>query len=269
MTTDTETDTVTIRVPIVGTAPLVLNPWHASGTFTGTPVPARNLPDVSTVERRTTQGRNDMAAASDNTQPAIEISQIKTETLLVPIIGTSPLITHKFSEKAKRQMLNAMQNRKEPKSPKDPQAEYESAAYKMDDGTFAVPAIAFKSATVSAARFFDKSVTMVGLRQTLFFGGEMSKTEGQLMVRLTGEPVMREDVVRVGNGGTDLRYRPFFAEWSATLECTFVASMLTRSSVLSLIEAGGLGVGVGEWRPEKRGDMGTYRIDDLREVEVA
>jgi len=210
-----------------------------------------------------------MAANENTPAPAIEISRIDTERMLVPIIGISPLITHKFSEKAKKQMLDAMQGRKNPKAPKDPEAEYIAAAYRLDDGGYAAPAIAFKSATVSAARFFGKDVTMVSLRQTLFFSGEMSKTEGQMMVRIEGgEPTMREDVVRVGNGGTDLRYRPFFGEWSATLDVTFVKSMLTRESVLSLIEAGGLGVGVGEWRPEKRGDMGTYRIDETRSVEI-
>lgn len=205
---------------------------------------------------------------ADNTAAAIEISKIGTETLLVPIVGTSPLVMHRFSEKAKRQMLDAMQGRKSPKMPKDPQAEYEAAAYRMDDGSFGFPAIAFKAATVSAARFFDKSVTMVSLRQTLFFGGELSKAEGQLMVRIDSEPIMREDVVRVGNGGTDLRYRPQFTDWTTTLEVTYVKSMLTRASVLSLIEAGGLGVGVGEWRPEKKGDFGTFRINDAEEVEV-
>jgi hypothetical protein len=204
----------------------------------------------------------------DESAPAIEISRIGTETLLIPIVGTAPLIMHKFSEKAKRQMLDAMQGRKSPKAPKDPEGDYEAAAYKMDDGGYGFPSIAFKAATVSAARFFDKSVTMVSLRQTLFFSGEMSKVEGQMMVRIEGEPIMREDVVRVGNGGTDLRYRPQFTEWSTVLEVTYVKSMLTRESVLSLIEAGGLGVGVGEWRPEKKGDMGTFMIDPTRSVEV-
>ena len=206
--------------------------------------------------------------AEDESAPAIEISRIGTETLLIPIVGSAPLIMHKFSEKAKRQMLDAMQGRKSPKAPKDPEGDYEAAAYKMDDGGYGFPSIAFKAATVSAARFFDKSVTMVSLRQTLFFSGTMSKTEGQMMVVIEGEPIMREDVVRVGNGGTDLRYRPQFTEWSTTLEVTYVKSMLTRESVLSLIDAGGLGVGVGEWRPEKKGDMGTFMIDPTRSVEI-
>lgn len=224
---------------------------------------------------------NDMATAAKATAPAedqggaqITISKIGTETLLVPILGTSPLIVHKFSEKSKRQMLDAMQGRKAPKEPKDPEREFRDAAYRLDDGGYGFPAIALKSATVSAARFFDKSVTMVGLRQTIFVGGEFSKAEGQMMLRIVGpdgkpiEPEMREDVVRVGNGGTDLRYRPAFNEWSVVAPITYVKSMLTRDSVLSLVEAGGLGVGIGEWRPEKKGDCGTYIIDQTREVQV-
>src|SRR3954470_9880060 len=87
----------------------------------------------------------------------IVISRIATETIRVPIVGSSPLITHKFSEKAKRTMLDAMQGRKTPKEPKDPEREYRDAAYRLDDEGYGIPCIAFKSATVSAARFFGKS----------------------------------------------------------------------------------------------------------------
>lgn len=197
----------------------------------------------------------------------VVIDQIASETLSVPLVGTAPLLVHKFSEKAKRQMLDNMQGRKSPKQPKDPKAEYEAAFYRIKDGSYGFPAIAFKSATVSASRFYGKSVTMTALRQCVFFHGEPSE-DGQQMVRIDGEPTMREDVVRVGMGGTDLRYRPQFLEWSTLLQITYVTSMLTRESLLSLVDAGGLGVGVGEWRPEKKGDFGTYRIDPTRKVEV-
>jgi hypothetical protein len=202
------------------------------------------------------------------TDAQVSISRIDTETLRVPIVGTAPLIVHKFSEKSKRQMLDAMQGRKTPKQAKDPQAEYEAAFYRHDDGGYGAPVIAFKAATVSAARFYGKSVSMTALRQFVFMDAEFSKVDGQKLVRLTGTPHMREDVTRVGMGGTDLRYRPEFSEWSTALDVTFVKSMLTRESVLSLIEAGGMGVGVGEWRPEKRGDFGTFMIDSTQDVEV-
>ncbi len=197
----------------------------------------------------------------------VNISRIEAETLKVPIIGTAPLLVHKFSEKAKRQMLDTMQGRKTPRQAKDPDAEYQAAFYRTRDG-YGFPAVAFKAATVSAARFYGKDVSMTSLRQFLFFKGKISDADPQPLVEIIGEPKMREDVVTVGMKGTDLRYRPEFTDWSTTLEVTYVKSMLTRESVLSLIDAAGLGVGVGEWRPEKRGDFGTFQLDGSRDVEV-
>jgi len=195
------------------------------------------------------------------TESQVSISRIGTETLRVPLLGTAPLIVHKFSEKSKRQMLDAMQGRKSPKQPKDPEAEYLAAMYRHDDDGYGFPVIAFKAASVSACRFFGKAMPMTLARQCMFFDAEFSKRDGQKLARITGEPHMREDVTRVGMGGTDLRYRPEFTEWQTEVEVTYVKSMLTRDSVLSLLDAGGMGVGVGEWRPEKKGDFGTFEID--------
>jgi hypothetical protein len=202
------------------------------------------------------------------TDPQISISRIGTETLRVPILGTAPLIVHKFSEKAKRQMLDGFQGRKSPKEPMDPEGDYERAFYRLDDDSYGFPVIAFKSATVGGARFFGKDVPMTMLRQCVFFDAEFSKTDGQKLARIVGDPHMREDVVRISMGKTTLRYRPEFTEWSTAIDVTYVKSMLTRESVLSLVDAGGMGVGVGEWRPEKKGDFGTYQIDLTREVGV-
>lgn len=198
----------------------------------------------------------------------IVIDRIAAETIAVPIIGTTPLIVHRFSEKAKRQMLDNMQGRKSPKEPKDPDAEYEAAFYRLADGAgFGFPVTAFKDATVGGARFYGSSVTMTALKQSIFYRG-VPGHDGMSLTAIDGEPRMREDVVRVNRGGTDLRYRPEFPQWSTVLTITYVKAMLTRNSLLSLLDAGGMGVGVGEWRPEKGGDFGTFRIDPDRSIEV-
>ena len=157
---------------------------------------------------------------------AIKIDDLARETLLVPIIGITPLIVHRFSEKAKKQMLDNMQGRKKVKTIRDPEADYEEAFYRYDgpEGEgYGFPSVGFKSATISAARLYDKSVTMTSLRQAMFFGGVMGR-DGQLLTPIVGEPVMREDVVRLSMSSTDLRYRPMFPEWSAVLEVTYITS---------------------------------------------
>lgn len=205
----------------------------------------------------------------------VQLNKIDAETLLVPIIGTAPLIVHNFSEKSRRQMLDAQQGKKNVKEIRDPQAEYEASFYRIaaEDGgpdRYGFPVTAFKAATTGAARFYDKSVTMTALRQFMFMRGVMTKADAQMLVEIHGEPEMREDVVRLGGASrsADLRYRPMFLEWTCTLEVTFVKSSIDRNSILSLIDAGGMGIGVGEWRPERKGEFGTYMVDPNRNVEV-
>jgi hypothetical protein len=201
------------------------------------------------------------------TPAQLQIQQIDVETLLVPVVGTMPLIVHNWSEKAKRQMLDAQQGRKTIKEHRDPEAEFESSLYRTKDG-YGFPSVAFKAATVSAARLYGKAVRMTELRQFLFFRGEMSENCNQALFPIFGEPKMREDMVTVGISGTDLRYRAEFPEWTSQLTVQFVKSAITRDSVLSIIMAAGLTVGVGEWRPEKNGEYGTFRLDDSSDITV-
>jgi hypothetical protein len=200
------------------------------------------------------------------TAAAVEIDPIASERLLIPIRGTAPLIVHAWSQKARQQMLDAQQGRKKVKEIRDPNADYEASLYRTTEG-FGFPTLGFKAATVGAARFFGKAVRMTEIRQFVFFQGVPSAAKDQILTPITGTPHMREDMVRVGMG-TDLRFRGEFPDWSAVLDVTYVTTALSRSSVLSLIDAGGMGVGVGEWRPEKDGLNGTYAIDSTQDIEV-
>lgn len=218
------------------------------------------------VVKSSTNGKTTAESIVSPTIPVIELDRLERETVLVPIIGTAGVIPHRFSEKARKMMLATMQGKKMPKEPKDPEAEYQAAFYKLPDGGYGIPAISFKLATIGAARYYKK-LAMTELRQYMFFHGPIG-VDGRQLVRITGEPVMREDVARNSNGGADLRYRPEFREWSATLRVTYVKSVLSLQSLLSLIDAGGMGLGVGDWRIEKDGENGTYMIDPDRNTEV-
>jgi len=196
----------------------------------------------------------------------VKISPIQRETVIIPIRGITPLIVHNFSAKSRQMMLDAMQGKKAPAVAKNPDAEYGDAFYRIDQKRSGFPAIGFKSAIVSAARFYGKDVKMTELRQFIFVRGIMSPEHQLPLVEVIGEPEMREDTVRVGMGKADLRYRPMYRDWSANLEIQFVSSLLSLDSLASLIEAAGMGVGIGEWRPEKKGEFGTFEIDKNADI---
>jgi hypothetical protein len=202
--------------------------------------------------------------------PLIHVSPLHLITLEVPIRGISPYIAHRWSEKAKRIMLDTQQGKAKPKKqPKDPAAEYNAARYIVDDNRDGIPAVAFKAAIVGAARFFDKSVTMTLLKQLIYVEGVTGTTGPDLLVPIEGQRSMREDCVRVGQGTADLRYRPQYDNWSATLTVQFPGNQITPESVVAMIEAGGFG-GVGEWRPScpkgLTGIYGRFAIGDQADV---
>lgn len=197
---------------------------------------------------------------SETETDAITLRRIGTETIIVPIIGVTPLIVHAWSEKARKAMLDKQQGKPTQKQIRDPEADYMSSRYFMPDGTDGFPATAFKSAIVNACTLFD-SMTKVAAKQSIFVHG----TGPDQLVKINGEPHMREDQVRIGQGTTDLRYRACFEKWGADLLVRYVTSAITQESVLALIDAAGLG-GVGEWRPSApksyTGTYGQFEIDD-------
>jgi len=241
-----------------------------------------------------TNGHPSNVEASDNPTVTaapvaqINIQRIAAQAIRVPIVGTAPLIVHNWSKKAKQQMLDAQQGKRKVKEVRDPEADYNASFYRIgtpQDGErqrYGFPVLGFKAATISAARFYGKDVTMTMLKQCLFFRGIVTAADNQQLVEIkypwteemaglalddpNRNPHMREDVVRLGQGSTDLRYRAEFFPWSAELIVTYVESALSQDSVLSLIDSGGMGVGVGEWRPQRGGQYGTYQIDEDRPV---
>lgn len=181
----------------------------------------------------------------------IELPKLDLQQFVVQIVGDSPLICHAWSAKAKKAMLDKqMKKAKQAKAAKDPETDFEESLYPIDGG-YGFPAVAFKSAMVGACRFAD-GMKMTEARGAFHIVGEM--------VRIIGEPTPREDMVRVGMGTADIRYRGEFKEWSANLTIDFNAGVISAEQIVNLLTLAGFGVGVGEWRPERNGSFGRFHV---------
>lgn len=189
---------------------------------------------------------------------AIEIPAIEIHTYAITLVGDSVLVVHAWSDKAKREMLKKqMGEARGKKEFKDPAQDYEAAFYRLPDGTPGFPTIAFKAAIVSAARQVE-GLTMAFLRGAFHIDGDL--------VPIIGEPEMREDMVRVGMGTADIRFRPGFPSWKVVLPVRLNSRALTLGQLVHLINQAGFSVGVGEWRPEKDGAWGMFHVDGIERV---
>jgi len=196
-------------------------------------------------------------------ETTLSLQRIARETAVIEIKGTAPLIVHRWAEKAREEMLGKQQGRKTAKVSKDPQADFEAARYKFaDDSGDGFPTTAFKKATVlGGGRIFGKSIKMTELRQNLLFIPDGMGTDGMQLTAITGTPVMREDMVRIGMGTADIRHRPMYEDWTASLKIQYIPNLIDLGSIVALVDAGGTN-GIGEWRPEKNGSYGTYEVVD-------
>jgi hypothetical protein len=190
-----------------------------------------------------------------STEETIKVPPMKITRMKLKVRGISSLITHAWSEKAKKQMRDKqMKAGKSAKEAKNPNADFEAAKYKVN-GKDCVPSLAFKNAIVSAARFTD-GVKMTVLKGALF-------VEGDWIAIAFKECRMREDMVKVGgyNGTADLRYRPEYSDWSCVLPIQFNSDVVSAEQIANLVTRAGFSVGICEWRPEKNGQFGRFEVE--------
>lgn len=194
----------------------------------------------------------------------VELPRLNLQMLRVRVVGDSPLICHAWSEKAKAMMLGKqMGTANAGKEKKVPERDFMDSLYWLTerpdansfevpaDARFSFPAVAFKAAATDACRFVD-GIKMTHVRGAFHIIGDQ--------IEIVGRPEPREDMVRVGMGTADIRYRAEFKTWSAELPIRYNANALTAEQIVNLINVGGFGVGIGEWRPDRDGSFGMFHV---------
>jgi hypothetical protein len=206
----------------------------------------------------------------------IEIRPIEIKKVTVRVVGDTPLIMHAWSEKAKRMMLEAQMGiakgkKKEVKNPAD---DFIRSMYWLtpmpEDGTmesfeeaiangarFGFPVTAFKQAAISAAYRMGWAKDKMSMRGAFYID---SDENGMIEIH-SDTPEMREDMVKVGMGTADIRYRGEFKNWYADLTISYNANgQYSLENIVNIINAGGYVCGVGEWRPERDGQNGMFHV---------
>jgi len=211
-----------------------------------------------------------MAKAKSNTSTVLapsdtvsDILKVSTGTLNCCVLGTSPIILNRLSEKAKHELLmprgRKSVSERSTSLKHDPFAEYRASPHTLrsDDSqpTFlAVPATAFKGALRTAA------LDMPGMKKAQI--GRLTYIEGDY-VNLYGIPKLFMAAVRSAdmNRTPDIRTRAIVPQWACEVRITFVEPLIRAQAVANLLGAAGITIGVGDGRPEKGAmNNGQFKI---------
>jgi hypothetical protein len=204
-----------------------------------------------------------MAAAKKGTDSGeIAIMEVQRGELDLFIIGTSPLITNRMSQKVWHELL-APQGRKtaatKAQSLKhDPIQEFRDSPYiiEQDDSPtlIGVMASSFKKAMCTAA-LRTPGVNKTEIAQLVYVPGALIGVYGlpRVFMAITRSADM--------NKTPDVRTRALLPEWACRISISYVKPALRERSIANLIASAGLMAGIGDWRQEKgSGSYGSFRI---------
>lgn len=181
--------------------------------------------------------------------------------LEINLQGTTPLVINRFSAKAMEMMRETQEagstaRSRKTREAKDFEALYEGAKHIADGGWEGIHAAAFRNGAISACRACGFKMTHAKLAFMVLHDG-FDRVDGAPLVRLTkGESEPWVAPTRNATGVVDLRCRPLYREWQATLRIRYDAGMLTSDDVVNLITRVGLQVGIGEGRPDSKMSAG-------------
>lgn len=207
----------------------------------------------------------------------IEIVPLDIKRVKIRIVGDSPLLVHAWSDKAKKMMLDAQMGKTKTKAKekKDPFSDFVNSMYWIEGkpekdtpeafaesvqagAKWGFPVGAIKQAANSAAYRLKWVKNQMELRGAYFLKsehGSLGEIKGSI-------PQIREDMVRVGMGTADIRYRAVYENWYMDFILEYNASGgMSLEQILNCINAGGYACGIGEWRPEKDGDFGRFHVE--------
>lgn len=191
----------------------------------------------------------------------IQISAPKMQTARFEIVGNAPLVIHRFSAKAKNQMLDTMKagsvsKKGKKREPLNVDQVYNDARYISPEGWDGFNVSSIRNGLISACRIVGFKMTLAKMGVFVLADG-YDATEPQYgLIRIYGTPERTEMAARVETGAAYVTIRPMYKEWSAKLRIKFDAEMFSVHDIANLLSRMGAQVGIGEGRPDSKNSAG-------------
>ena len=193
-------------------------------------------------------------AASDPRIRICLIARPDFRLFRIGLRGLSPLMVHRWSEKARGQIerTQAQESVIGRREKRNPQQDFKGSLYVHPDGGYGFPGSAFRLAAISACRTVH-GINMTQARILFNVTDDLVKLEAPA-------PTMDTRMARVDNGNPDIRYRGVFWPWATEITISYNARAIDPEQIVNLIAIAGEAVGVGEYRPERGGSHGRFTL---------
>ena len=175
----------------------------------------------------------------------------------VEITGITPLLQNKPAE------YGFDEQWVEKKASTDWEKEALTKLYVNSDGIIYQPATHIDRALIEAG----KKIKVKGQGKATYsklFGSMVSVEEFEMTHKIQDYEIYKSLVVIPSTKGRVMRYRPMFKEWSFEFHINS-EDEISSDVIKEALEIAGKYVGIGDWRPEKKGKFGKFQVTEFKE----
>lgn len=173
----------------------------------------------------------------------------------VTITGSTPLLHHRFiggdvKETTKKKAETSKENK------------VEDTLYQLPDGTIYQPADCIKQAVIEAGKAFKRGRS----NMTKQFASFIMIAPEAIPHNNQEWETDRRPVVIPSTRGRVMRNRAKFEKWSLTFEVTVLDdNELDEKTLHDALEYAGHFIGIGDYRPQKKGMYGRFIVSSIQE----
>jgi hypothetical protein len=181
------------------------------------------------------------------------------KNIAITIEPVSPLLMHRFNDNTEI----GVQNGHRPVASGDrgtPRQQAEGFAYKDDNGNLFIPGPALFSAIVSAGKFHKHGKNKLTTFATSLVPAGLIVTDLAVPLGTKAFEVDSRRVVNRSTGGAHICHRPRIDKYKATFNVQWDDAYFPANLVRLLVDDAGSKIGIGAFRPEKKGPFGRFTV---------
>jgi hypothetical protein len=189
------------------------------------------------------------------------------KTVKVGIKGTTPILFNRFTEENEKAVAAghgpSMKNKKQ----MTPEEAAKKTAYMDSKGNLVFPGTNLFACLVAGGKFFKHGRKTVTTNDTSLVPGAVAIKEHELSFRRKKFAVDSRRVRNPVTKGAVMKHRARLDEWRLDFTLEVDEGFFDLDLVRDIVEAAGKRIGIGDFRPQRKGLFGKFEIDkwDVKE----
>ncbi|BBE51188.1 hypothetical protein OYT1_ch1642 [Ferriphaselus amnicola] len=183
----------------------------------------------------------------------------------ITLSGVSPLICNRFTEAA-QQKVSAGTTVAIRGAQGMPREQAEPKLYLDANSKPCIPSPNLMRAIVDAGTFIKSGKSKLSTQRTSLVPAGISIVEPELPITPSKWEVDSRSVVIPATGGRVMAHRPRFDEWRLSLTLDVDTDMFDEGVARQLVDLAGQRIGLGDFRPARRGPFGRFRVDSWKKI---